>query len=133
MKPIQTTIRTGEIRDLIYQYFEARTSIYFMPTHTGDKFTVDGDIDINDLARWISAEVSPCPCDCTEGEFTGRWTSGEFSGEGPLVSAYTCAEHSPLVAAWCHLGTGLEPMFIPAPAGDWRAGLAADAAKEGTK
>lgn len=120
MKQIQKTISTGDIRDLIYQYLEARTSIYFMSTHTGDKFTVEGDIDIEDLARWISAEVSPCPCPCEEEEFTGRWTSGDFSGRGPLTSAYTCEEHSALVAAWCHLSTGLEPVWVPAPAGDWR-------------
>lgn len=120
MKPIQKTISTGDIRDLIYQYLEHRTSVYFMQSHHGDdKWKIDGDIDITDLAGWISAEVSPCPCDCDTEEFTGRWTSGDFS-TGPLTSAYTCEEHSALVAAWCHLGTGLEPVWVPAPAGDWR-------------
>lgn len=114
MKPIQTTIRTGEIRDLIYQYFEARTSIYFMPSHIAGKFTLDGDIDLDDLARWISGSVSPCPCDCDADDFVGRWTSGSFAPgtDGPLMSAYTCEEHSQLVAAWCHLGTGLPPIWM---------------------
>lgn len=120
---------TSELAQAIRDYLEERSDLYVTET-SGGGFRVEGTLRIAEMAADLMSLIDACPCDCDREVFTGRWTSGSFSGEGPLRSAYTCEEHSALVAAWCQLGTGLPPEYISAPAGDWRAGLAASITTE---
>lgn len=113
-------ITTAALADAIRDYLVDWTNMY--ADDDGDyRIRVDGTLDVRAMAMHLAGELDTCPCDCTEGEFIGRWTSGSFTGEGPLRSAYTCEAHSALVAAWCQLNTGLEPTFVATPAGklDW--------------
>lgn len=106
------SLTNSELAALICEFFEARTSIYFLEEDDG-RCHIDGRFSPQELADWLQSSLDPCPCN-HDGEhvaYSGRWTSGRFDG-GPLRSAYTCQEHSPLVAAWCYLGTALPPVWV---------------------
>lgn len=97
------------LADLIREYLSAHTHMYFAPGRDAGDYEIEGTLNLNDMAEWLASGIDHCPCDCTTGEFVGRWTSGDFTGTAPLRSAWTCAAHSEQVRAWCLLGTGVTP------------------------